>query len=689
MLLLAIEQLCGARALAAPTPEAFRQWQMWKLAVGALVPGTWVWFSVRYARAAQPVVTRRMSMALVAAFGLPAVLVIGYPLHLVGFAPVPSSPDQWELRLGWSGTALSALLLMSAIAVVLNLERTFRASVGTIRWRIKFILLGVGVIFVTRVYLCSQALVFRALAPSLDIVNAAALIAATPLILRSFLRAGHFETQVYPSQAVLQNSLTVLLAGIYLLVLAAFARIAAWLGGDAAFALKAFAVLVALVGLAVLLQSDRFRLRLRLFVSRNFRRPIHDYRAVWTRFTDATASRLEAADLSRALVTLTADTFNALSVTLWLVDERDETLSLAASTARSGRGTAAPSAAETREVLAHLRRERRPFEIESSGAAWAVTLRGWHPAEFANGGGRVCVPLVGRARTLGLLVVGDRINGIPFSSDDFDLLECVGAHAAASLANVQLSRDLLQLKELEAFQAMAAFFVHDLKNAASTLTLMLQNLPVHFDDPAFRADTLRGIGNTAGHIDRLIRRLSLLRHELKIELIDADLNEVVADAIAGLEKPPGGVLVRDIRPVPRIPLDADQLKKVIVNLVLNAAEASPRDGEIRVGTSVQDGWVVLTVQDNGCGMTDEFLSHALFRPFQTTKKSGLGIGMFQSKMIVEAHGGRIAVASEPGKGTRFEVFLRMAPTTRTAERPSVPPTADEALASGSFQPSRG
>jgi hypothetical protein len=65
----------------------------------------------------------------------------------------------------------------------------------------------------------------------------------------------------------------------------------------------------------------------------------------------------------------------------------------------------------------------------------------------------------------------------------------------------------------------------------------------------------------------------------------------------------------------------------------------------------------LLVADNGCGMTPEFLSRALFRPFQTTKKKGLGIGMFQSKMIIEAHGGRIEVESEVRKGTTFRVLL--------------------------------
>jgi signal transduction histidine kinase len=85
-----------------------------------------------------------------------------------------------------------------------------------------------------------------------------------------------------------------------------------------------------------------------------------------------------------------------------------------------------------------------------------------------------------------------------------------------------------------------------------------------------------------------------------------------------------------------------------------------KEGLIRIETIQNNGWAILTVSDNGCGMSAEFINRSLFRPFQTTKKNGLGIGMFQSMMIVQAHGGRIAVASEPGKGTTFQVFLPVA-----------------------------
>jgi signal transduction histidine kinase len=97
--------------------------------------------------------------------------------------------------------------------------------------------------------------------------------------------------------------------------------------------------------------------------------------------------------------------------------------------------------------------------------------------------------------------------------------------------------------------------------------------------------------------------------------------------------------------------------KVATNLIFNAREAVPREGHVTIHTSIAQNWAILAVSDNGCGMTTEFIERSLFRAFQTTKKNGLGIGMFQSKMIVEAHKGRIEVESEPNRGTTFRIFL--------------------------------
>jgi putative PEP-CTERM system histidine kinase len=384
------------------------------------------------------------------------------------------------------------------------------------------------------------------------------------------------------------------------------------------------------------------------------------------KFTAASASRVEQADICRSLVRLIADMFQALSVAIWVVDEKKELLALSASTflAEANAPSLNLDSPEGDQLMRHLKAHLDPLDFESAAAAWAGSLRKLHPSQFIHGGHRICVPLVAQGELIGLVTVGDRVGGAAFTLQDFDMLRCVGDHVTAGLRNVHLSQKLLQAKELEAFQTMATFFVHDLKNAASTLNLMLQNLPEHYDDPAFREDSLRGISKTVTHINRLIGRLSLLRHEQILLTVALDLNELVSGALVGLEQGVGALLAKDLRPVPKVMLDREQFAKVVTNLVLNAAEAVAQDGRVQITTSQEGSWVVLTVADNGCGMSAEFLSRGLFRPFQTTKKSGLGIGMFQSKMIVEAHGGRIAVSSEAGEGSTFQVFLPIPLPTR-------------------------
>jgi putative PEP-CTERM system histidine kinase len=316
-----------------------------------------------------------------------------------------------------------------------------------------------------------------------------------------------------------------------------------------------------------------------------------------------------------------------------------------------------PQRDEAAAIISALQNHADPIDIETSDEDWARALRRMNPSRFRTGGNRVCVPLTTGGQLIGMIVLGDRVAGAYLLFQDYDLLRCVGDHLAAGLLNGQLSQKLLQAKELEAFQTMSAFFVHDLKNTASTLNLTLQNLPIHFDNPEFRADALRGVAKTCEHINQLINRLSLLRHDLQIKAAASDFNDVIGRVLATWNGVEGIALVKNLRPCPRLLLDQEQFCKVVTNLVINATEAVSQGGQIRVETNQNNGWAVLTVADNGCGMTPEFLSRALFRPFQTTKKKGFGIGMFQSKMIVEAHGGRIEVESEPKKGTIFRVLL--------------------------------
>ncbi len=660
LLALAWEAMCVGFASDSVTPELAFEWMRWALCAQACLPLPWLAFSFVYARGNPADQLRRAQWWLGGALIIPIGLVFVFWGTLIGALAQTGREGAWEIRLGLPGATLNAVFLMSAVMVLLNLERTFRASVGTMRWRIKHLVLGLAALFVTRAYTSSQTLLFGETDLLMGIVNNAVLAMGCLIMLRSLARAGNFEVSVYPSQAVLAKSFTVLLAGIYLVAVGLLTKVVTALEGQAGFALKAFLILAALVLLAATLLSDRVRLRARQLLSRHFQRPVHDYREVWHLVTNATAKCVDQGELCASIARLISEIFQALSVTVWLVDERKENLIRAASTSvSSSEGSAKPrmDSSEAREMIAALSSSAEPVDIESRAESWAGALRRVQPDQFQKGGRRICVPILSSEGLLGLINLGDRVQGVPFSIQDLDLLKSIAGHAAAGLLNMRLSQKLAQGKQLEAFQAMSAFFVHDLKNTASTLSLMLRNFPVHYQDPAFREDALRGIGRTVEHINDMISRLNSLRHELSIQAVECDLNQVVSESLKALGQTPGIEVLQSLGPLPAIRVDPAQIEKVLTNLLLNSRDALASGGQIKVETTRRDGWAVLSVSDNGCGMTSEFIQNNLFRPFQTTKKRGIGIGMFHCKMIVEAHNGRIEVESEPGKGSCFRALL--------------------------------
>lgn len=650
--------LAGVLAGSESAESAFL-WQGRRMWLTALLPSVWLVYSLCYSRGNYLEFLDRWRWVLVGAVLIPVSLAAGVRPHLIGEAIEPVWGPVQFIPLSWAGKALEVIHLLGLLVVLINLEKTFRSTVGMMRWRVKFVLLGLAVILGGRMYVSSQAVLFSGIQLSVVGVLGTSLLLGTLLLAFSFLRTGLSEVDVYPSHAFLYGSLTVLLAGVYLLSVGVLAEIVARFGGDQAFALKALLLLLALVGLAVVLMSDRVRHRTQQFISRHLRRPVYDYRRVWAAFTERTTSRLDQADLCRAVATLIAETFNTLSVTVWLVDPHRQQLRFGASTALTEQAAneLLDLGDDSAAVIAAVRAAPTPLDLNCSEGGWVETLKRCNPDYFKKGGNRVCVPLVAAGEVLGFITLADRVSGVQFSHEDYDLLKCIGDQVAASLLNLQLSRKLIEARELEAFQSMSAFFVHDLKNTASTLSLMLQNLPVHFNDPRFRADALRGIGASVDRLNGLVQRLALIRRGLEVKPVLADLNQLVTAALGQIEGADSIQVTQELQSIPRLPVDLEQLPKVLTNLLLNAREAISGPGTIRVATMVQGGHAVVSVADTGCGMSPEFLSRRLFRPFQTTKKKGLGIGMFQSKMIVEAHGGRLEVDSQPGRGTTFRVVL--------------------------------
>ncbi len=622
--------------------------------------GAWILFSFTFGRPHRQAFAERWKWGLLAIAAAPLVVVVLLQGSFFGEGPLLTPNGDWLIPLGRGGYYFYLLFLMGAVLILMNLERVFRHSLGHVRWRLKFLVLGLGSLYALRIYTGSQAVLFRVLDPSLEYSNLAALLAGGLLMLISLRRTRMLEVNVQVSQTVIFHSLTVLMVGIYFLAVGVLVKVIQTYRLGMEFSLHILVVLLSLLALSILLLSDRVRRGVKEFASRHFKRPLYNYRKEWMAFTEVTTSVTEPRELCQPVVERVSRILDALSVTIWLMEDTPEKIQMAGSTLfnqKEGQQEAvqSPVKALLRELVSgELPRDLGGMETRWSKDTWSSTAEVYQKKESFY-----WTALEAGNRLLGVMALGDRVGGQGFSIEDQDLLKTICSQTASSLLNLRLSENLRQAKEVEALQTMSAFMIHDLKNLGNTLSLTMENLPVHFENPEFRAEALRIIHQSVEKINSICRGLSLLRQKIELHPVKTDLNQLVRQTLASLAVNLGRVALKeDFQPLPLISLDPEQIQKVLVNLLLNAREAAGEQGEIRVATRGDKGWVTVSVRDNGAGMSPEFLASSLFRPFKTTKKQGMGIGLFHSKMIVEAHGGRIEVESEEGRGTEFRVIIR-------------------------------
>lgn len=659
MATLAFEGLLAAICFDEEIAADIVQWQRLRIMATSLLPGIWFIFSFSFGNVHYQDFIKKYRWVILLSGGIPLILSTGFSKAFLRENTLIENHSGWSIQLGLPGYLFYLFYLIVAVLILMNLERTFRASVGSMRWQIKFVILGIGCLFAFRIYSGSQTLLFNSINSDLEMANVITSLIAGGMISIAFTRLFLLNLDICVSPNLLYNSLIVLFIGLYLVVVGILAKAIPYLRGSHNLPIEALFIFLMLVGLALLIVSGKVQQRLKEFISRHLNRPHYDYRREWREFARRTTSLMDIHTFCLAAAKILSETFGVSSTSMWLYEDAKNCFSLNGSTAYSIgliKDLELPARNKS-EILSALCRENVPIDCDHAEEAWIKAIKNSNPNHFNGNRIRYLAPLVANDRLLGMVTLNDRITGRPFSIEDFDLLKTIADQTAGSLLNLKLSAELRQAKEMEAFQSMSAFVVHDLKNLASNLSLTMQNLPVHFDNPDFRRDALRTISESLTKINGMCGHLSSLSQKLELQRARIDLNELVKNTLISLNGCPKASIVQDLQPIPMVLVDPKEIQKVLVNLLLNANEAIREGGEIRVTTMQQDGSVVFSVADTGCGMSQEFIEKSLFRPFQTTKKKGMGIGLYHSKTIVEAHGGRIDVESEEGKGTIFRVLL--------------------------------
>jgi signal transduction histidine kinase len=255
------------------------------------------------------------------------------------------------------------------------------------------------------------------------------------------------------------------------------------------------------------------------------------------------------------------------------------------------------------------------------------------------------------------------------SSDDYrslaDNINVVTDQLRAQIAREEESR------QFESFMRISAMLTHDLKNAIEGLSLTVGNMEKHFDNPQFRTDAMRGLTSATDKLKALVARLSRPMTSLSGEHkrpTNVDLVPIIQRVIATNAEPVRGKhsIVTRLPPSLHALADPVRVEEVLENLVLNALEAMADTGgtlTIEAGHTAK-GSPTFAVSDTGRGMSRIFIETRLFRPFSTTKKSGIGLGLYTCREVIKASGGSIEVDSVEGAGTTFRVVLPSIPHDR-------------------------
>lgn len=254
------------------------------------------------------------------------------------------------------------------------------------------------------------------------------------------------------------------------------------------------------------------------------------------------------------------------------------------------------------------------------------------------------------------------------SSDDArglaDNINVVTERLRAQIAREEESR------QFESFVRISAMLTHDLKNAIEALSLTVGNMERHFDNPQFRADAMKGLTGATDKLKALVARLGKPLTSLSGEHkrpANVDLVPILQRVIAMTAEPMRG----KHKIVTRLPsslyalVDAARIEEVMENLVLNALEAMDKSGTLTIEAGeTPNGAPTFSVGDTGRGMTRTFIETRLFRPFATTKKTGIGLGLYTCREVIKASAGTIDVDSVEGAGTTFRVVLPSVPHER-------------------------
>ncbi len=543
--------------------------------------------------------------------------------------------------------------LGGAVFALVLLEQLWRSVSHELRWSVKPLCLGLGGAILFDLYLFSDALLFSRIDGDAFSIRGFVHALTVPLVALSTSRSKDWKRRLVLSQRAALRSMSLIAVGIYLIFMSAAGYYVRYFGGEWGRAFQLALLFAALLLLGVLSLSGALRAKLRVLIGKHFFSYRYDYREEWLRFTNTLSAQDGSSEMGRHVIKGLADMVESPAGSLWLKDSSGRFYAQSTSWNM-------PETAMTEDAGSSL----CTFLLTSG---WIINLEEYRVVPRRYGtlelpawltdvpNAWLVVPLAAGSEMIGFVILATARTAMEVNWEVNDLLKTAGRQAGAFLGQMRAAEALLEVRKFDAFNRMSAFVVHDLKNIVAQLSLMLKNAERHRDNPEFQQDMLM----TVEHAVERMRQLMMQLREGATPLDSPrgiDLGAVIR-RIQTAKSRQGREVEVDLADKVVAKGHEDRVERVIGHVVQNALDATEQGGRVWVKMEKRDGYAFVLVRDTGHGMSPEFVRERLFKPFQTTKPAGMGIGAYESFQYVHELGGKISVDSEVGVGTQVSLLL--------------------------------
>ena len=553
----------------------------------------------------------------------------------------------------------AVFILVAVLYTSWRLEQFWRGLNTAQRWEYKTFMVGGILISGTLLWSASYRLTYLSIPLQHFHLLAAFLLTGWALMMYGVVSHKLLNRKIFISRKVVYSFVVPSILAVYLLGFGIVSLIMNTFGLQLSYVLKWIFLVLGCLAIGLFFFSEKIRRRIHFFISTHFYINKYEYRDEWLALSQELQGARTEREVVMALRRVLAESLYTSEIFVWVGNAtRGYTLISAPDKSDIENDKNKISA---RDPLIYFILGHSHFHLDTKeqDPVWQNIVK--NKKNFLTCLNLVLLtPISVGDHLIGLIGLGPEFTGGQYGQDDFDLLTVLGRQTASSLMAVRMAEELAHTREQQAWNRLSAFVLHDIKNAATMLSLVKENAPDHIHEPEFQEDMLELMEDALKRMGRVEKRLLTLNDEIEPEKQTLELNQFIETSCNRLETQiPSMTIHFDCTDEIQIQTDPELLFSILENILLNAYEAHGEHTSIKISTSVDNKTRQVSVEilDNGPGIAEELLPDLLFEPFKTNKKGGSGIGLWQARNVLGSLKGSISAANVPGGGAQFTIRL--------------------------------